>query len=203
MGLARCSGLTSNRANVLMLFPEAPGDTLAFLYCVLGNGSQSAGHEVHVGHETESKRIFSRQAATIVFLLVYLKVTVHWKSACLERLIVVDAIAVIKQCPGQLVGGRAYVTLKLQMGWHVSQQWARSRSRELAESSHCKPEARRVRTGTRRVRTGMVWVFKLSKTASCDTPPTVRPHLLNLPKQCHQPFNHPSLFGDISFKPAL
>lgn len=30
MGLARCSGLTSNRANVLMLFPEARGTPLLF-----------------------------------------------------------------------------------------------------------------------------------------------------------------------------
>jgi hypothetical protein len=85
--------------------------------------------------------------------------------------------------------GRADVALKLQMGWHVSQQWACSGSREL--------RAHTVNHKARRARLEMVWVFKLSETASCDTLPPIRPHLLNLPKQCHQLLNHPSPFGDI------
>lgn len=79
---------------------RGPKDTLAFLYCILGNGTQqkqSTGHEVHVEHETNSKCIFGRQAVTIVFLLAYLKFTVHSavKSGQLERLIVVNAFLLL------------------------------------------------------------------------------------------------------------
>lgn len=96
----RYSGITSNRASILMLFPEARRTPLLFSTASWETDTQqkqSTGHEVHVEHETNSKCIFSTQAVTIVFLPAYLKFTVHSvvKSGRLERLIVVNAFLLL------------------------------------------------------------------------------------------------------------
>jgi hypothetical protein len=50
----------------------------------------------------------------------------------------------------------------------------------------------------------MALLFKLSKLASSDIPPTTRPHILSLPKQCQQLGSNtqkPKIMGVMSFKP--
>lgn len=96
MGLVRCSGLTSNRANILMLFPEAQRTPLHF-----STAAWERGHSKDRAQGMKSM-LSVRQTANVFsidkpLLLVYLKFPVHWdvKSGRLERQMVVAAFLLL------------------------------------------------------------------------------------------------------------
>lgn len=117
---------------------RGPKDTLAFLYCILGNGTQqkqSTGHEVPVEHETNSKCIFSRQAVTIV-LLAYLKFTVHSvvKSGRLERLLLTPSYCCDKTVTEATHERKSLCSLKVPDG--IARQQAVGMQQEQGAQRH-------------------------------------------------------------------